>query len=390
MKANTILRHCLAVLLILTLLLTVSAPMSAVPVSAATKATTLSGVPDKINKRLNEEVKFTVTVTPARSKRPVQLQRYNSETKKWETIHSYNIEGLKSAAVNMTIEEKYRQKTTGKWRVNVPGTKTAKAVTSKAFTVTTRNIDPPKLTAKSACIYCVETGQCIYTKNATTKRAQASTTKLMTAILTVESGKLNGTTKITKNAAKTPWGSYHMIAGDTYRNSDLLYAMMLPSYNDAATALAEGIAGSESAFVSMMNSKAKKMGLTNTQFKNAHGLDADGHYSTAVDLAKLTAYAYKIPQITKTWTTSTKTIRSLTKKKKWTLWSTDAILGYDKNFKGGKTGTEDNAKCCFAGVYTYEGKTYVTVVLGSNYGWARWTDTKKLHSYIKKHAAEAY
>jgi D-alanyl-D-alanine carboxypeptidase len=85
-----------------------------------------------------------------------------------------------------------------------------------------------------------------------------------------------------------------------------------------------------------------------------------------------------------------KAITSLTNKSKWTLFSTNAIFGYSKHFKGGKTGTTDNARCCFAGVYTYKGETYVTVVLGSKYGFSRWADTKKLHKYIKKYAATRY
>ena len=132
------------------------------------------------------------------------------------------------------------------------------------------------------------------------------------------------------------------------------------------------------------------MGLKNTQFRNPHGLDADGHYTTAKELAVLTAEAYTYPLISEIWNTKVKTIKSLRYKRSWTLYSTNAIFGYDSNFKGGKTGTEDNAGCCFAGAYELNGVTYITVVLGSGYGFSRWLDTKKLHSYIKDNAESSY
>ena len=260
-------------------------------------------------------------------------------------------------------------------------------------TLTTRNIKTPKLSANSACIYRIDgdgKGTLIYTKNSTKKRAQASTTKLMTAILVMESGRLDGTTRITKNAAKTLWGTYMMKAGDVFSNRDLMYALLMPSANDAAVALAEGIGGTEANFVSMMNRKAEKMGLTRTHYQNPHGLDADGHYSSASDLAKLTAYAYTFPEISAIWNTSIKTISPQNRKCNWILYTTNSLFGYDWRFKGGKTGTTDKARCCFTGVYTYKNETYVTVVLGSKYGFGRWSDTKKLHKYIRKYAAKYY
>jgi D-alanyl-D-alanine carboxypeptidase (penicillin-binding protein 5/6) len=230
----------------------------------------------------------------------------------------------------------------------------------------------------------------IYSRNSYTEVAQASTTKLMTAVLLLESGLIDSTTMISAHAAATPYGSGRMVAGDIYNTRDLLYAMLLPSANDAATAVAERVGGSEEVFVNMMNAKAAKLGLTRTHFRNPHGLDADGHYTTAKELAELTAYAYTFPEIRDCWATQYKAIRSLEKGRRWHLWSTNAIFGYISNFLGGKTGTEDNAGCCFTGVYTFNGDTYVTVVLGSGYGFSRWRDTKKLHGYIHDYALSQY
>ena len=358
------------------------------------RATVIYDYPVVINKSYKKTVKISAIVTPAKGGRKVRLQRYNSTTGDWRTVKTATTKSAKNARVSFTIPKKQRKKTTSVWRLYVPSTKKAEEATSENITLTTRNIKSYKLTAKAACVYRIDgngTGTLIYTKNSDTKRAQASTTKLMTAVLLLESGKLNTTTTISSHAASTPWSAGKLKKGDIYSTHDLLYAMLLPSANDAATAVAERVGGTEANFVSMMNAKANAMGWTKTHFCNPHGLDANGHYTTAVELAKLTAYAYTFPEIRECWTTKSKTIKALNgKKKKWSLWSTNSLFGYVSNFLGGKTGTEDNAGCCFTGVYTYGGSTYVTVVLGSGYGFSRWSDTKKLHSYITKYAAGKY
>lgn len=373
----------------------VSAQAAAAPSAAApSKASSaFSGYPLTLNAARSKEVRISATVSPASDGRLVKLQRYNHETKKWYTKDRIYVTGAQGADVSFSIKNTNRQRTTSTWRLYSPATETAEAAKSDNITLTTRNIKNYKLSAKAACIYRIDgdgQGTLVYTKNSTTKRAQASTTKLMTAVLLMESGLLDSKTKISKHAAATPWGSGRLAAGDTYKTHDLLYAMLLPSSNDAATAVAEKVGGTEKAFVAKMNAKAKEMGMKKTHFCNPHGLDADGHYTTAKELAMLTAYAYTFPEIRECWATQYKTIKSLKNKKKWTLWSTNSIFGYVSNFLGGKTGTEDNAGCCFTGVYEYNGSTYVTVVLGSGYGFSRWTDTKKLHKYITKYAATEY
>ena len=246
-------------------------------------------------------------------------------------------------------------------------------------------INDSALNAKSACIYRINddgTGTFIYEKNADEKRAQASTTKLMTAALLIESGKLDDSTTISSNVAATPSSYGNLVKVDSWNNHDLMHAMMLPSANDAAAAIAEGVSGDTASFVKKMNAKAKDLGMNDTVYKNPHGLDQDGHYSTARDVARLTAYAYTFPEIRESWLLDTKDITSKKKGITWTLETTDQLLGYDSNFKGGKTGTQDNSGYCFAGVYEYNGDTYVTVVLGCDTEDDRWEDTKLLHSCI--------
>lgn len=355
-------------------------------------ATTISDYPTFLSKDYNKSAKVSAVITPANA-RKVKLQRYNSTKKKWVTILSKKAADTDSAKVTFSIPNKNRQKTTAYWRIYVPATSTAGKAVSSNIQLISRNIKKPKVTARAAVVYRINrdgTGNLLYTKNSTKKLAQASTTKLMTAILLLESGLIDSQTMISSHAAATPWASGKLAAGDIYDTRDLLYAMLLPSSNDAATAVAERVGGTEANFVNMMNDRAEELGLTRTHFRNPHGLDADGHYTTAGELAKLTAYAYTFPEIRECWATKIKTIKSLKKKRRWTMWTTNAIFSYVKNFLGGKTGTEDNAKCCFAGVYTYKGETYVTVVLGSDYGFSRWSDTQTLHKYIRQYAAKKY
>ena len=362
--------------------------------SAATVETVISGYKTDYNKRYNEILEIEADIIPAGG-REVQLQRYSSSDGIWTTIQTITEaedadEDVVHVCFDVPAEE--RSRTSSQWRLFVPATENAAEAYSEVISVTTRNIEKYSLSARNACVYRIDedgSGTMIYSKESKTEVAQASTTKLMTAVLLLESGLLDTTTTISYHAAETPWGSGKLEAGDVYNTKDLLYAMLLPSSNDAATAVAERVGGTEGAFVQRMNAKAEKMGWTQTHFRNPHGLDADGHYTTALELAKLTAYAYTFPEIRDCWGTQWKTIRSLKYGNKWTLWSTNAIFGYISSFLGGKTGTEDNAGCCFTGVYEYEGTAYVTVVLGSGYGFSRWTDTKKLHSYIRNYATSS-
>ncbi len=432
---NTVIKRAASVLLALALVLTSVIPMAALDtyaaaangqtetkaadVSVATdvqpaeetrQATVISNCPAAYNKSLSETLEITANIEPAGG-REVQLQRYNSADDTWSTVMTESAElqaaddakeadaeavkGTETAAVNVrfAVPEKERSKTNSLWRIYVPATDDAAEAYSENIKVTTQNLENLKLSARTACIYRIDgkgEGSLIYSKKADMQHAQASTTKLMTAILLLESGKIDSTTRISSHAAGTPYASGRLAAGDVYKNRDLLYAMLLPSSNDAATAVAEGVGGSEAGFVSMMNAKAEEMGLKNTHFRNPHGLDADGHYTTAYELAKLTAYAYTFPEIRDCWATQYKTIKSVRRGRKWTCWSTNAIFSYISNFLGGKTGTESNAGCCFAGAYKYGGNTYVTVVLGSGYGFSRWSDTKKLHGYIQDYASTGY
>jgi len=153
----------------------------------------------------------------------------------------------------------------------------------------------PKINARSACVIDYDTGTILYEKNAFVKRPMASTTKIMTAILAIENCPLDAWVPISGQAAGIGGSVMGLKAGTNVRMEDLLYGLMLCSGNDAAVAIAEYCAGSVRDFANMMNEKAREIGAYETHFSNPHGLDAEDHYTTAYDLAKITRYALQNP-----------------------------------------------------------------------------------------------
>ena len=151
--------------------------------------------------------------------------------------------------------------------------------------------NPPAVTAESAILVDLQTGGIIYGKNADVRQYPASTTKVMTAVLALEEGDNNRTVVVSPYAAWVECTS--LWAGHAMREFDMIELMLLESDNGAATALGEAVGGSESAFVAMMNAKARELGMKDTHFENCNGMPDANHYSTARDIAKVSAYAMK-------------------------------------------------------------------------------------------------
>jgi D-alanyl-D-alanine carboxypeptidase. len=146
--------------------------------------------------------------------------------------------------------------------------------------------------SSNAIVMDQQSGRIFYGKNIHEKRPIASITKIMTAILAIESGKLDEMVKVSEQAVRAEGSSIYLKPGEKIRLRDLVYGLMLRSGNDAALAIAEYVGGSVEGFVFLMNEKAKILGMENTRFANPHGLDGQGtHYSTAYDMAILTRYA---------------------------------------------------------------------------------------------------
>ncbi len=190
----------------------------------------------------------------------------------------------------------------------------------------------PEVSAQAAIVYHPKTGQVLYSKNANDKMLIASTTKIMTAVIALEQCNLEDEVEITPEVANVEGSSMYLKAGETYTVRELLYGLMLASGNDAATAIAKHVAGSDEAFAALMNAKAKELGLENTSFENPHGLDGQTHYSTAFDMARLMAYAMQRSDFSEIVSTRAKTIKGLTYvNHNKLLWQCEGVCG-------GKTG----------------------------------------------------
>ncbi len=149
----------------------------------------------------------------------------------------------------------------------------------------------PETSAGAAILIHADTGEALYEHNADERMLIASTTKIMTALVVLENCSEDESVKIDARSAGMEGSSMYICEGEEYTVGELLYGLMLASGNDAASALAIHAAGSEEAFAALMNEKAAELGLEDTHFANPHGLDAADHYSTARDMARITAYA---------------------------------------------------------------------------------------------------
>ena len=172
--------------------------------------------------------------------------------------------------------------------------------------------------------------------------------------------------------------------GEKYKIGDLLYAMMLESYNDVAVAVAEGVAGSVEEFVKLMNKKAGEIGAVNTNFVTPNGLDAKGHFSTAYDMALIGAYAIKNQQFLKITNTKSYSFYDCSNKRHIVVNNKDAFLNMSSDAIGIKTGFTGDAGYCFVGAVKSNNRVYVSCVLAS--GWPpnksfKWSDTKSLMDY---------
>ena len=231
--------------------------------------------------------------------------------------------------------------------------------------------------SRAAVTVDASTGEILFSKNSNRRLPPASTTKLMTAILAVESADLSKVVRISKNASLAAPSKAGFRERDRVTIEGLLYAALLESANDAAVALAEAVAGSERRFVPLMNEKARSIGARDTKFINANGLPGRGQYTTALDLSKILAYALRFPKLREIVGTPIAKI-STEGGKVFHLRSTDRLLWSDEKVIGGKTGFTRNAGHCFVGAAQSETKTILVAILGSPSRKNLWTDTEKL------------
>lgn len=240
----------------------------------------------------------------------------------------------------------------------------------------------PQIHSRAVLIIDTKSNTVMYEKNGYSKRAMASTTKIMTAIVVLEHAKLTDIVEISRKAGGTGGSRLGLKAGDKITINDLLYGLMLRSGNDAAVALAEQVGGSIEGFAKLMNKKAKELGLTNTNFVTPHGLDSQEHYTTAYELAQLTNYALKNKKFATIVNTKTTSIAINGQAR--VLSNTNELLGNLYGVDGVKTGFTNNAGRCLVTSTTREGHQIICVVLGADTKKIRTQDSVKLIEYAFK------
>lgn len=233
--------------------------------------------------------------------------------------------------------------------------------------------DETDISAHSAILVCADTGDVLFEKNSAEKMNIASITKIMTAILVIENcADLDSEVKIKDEYCNIEGSSMYLEAGKSYTVRELLLGMMLASGNDAATALACFISGSTEKFARLMNDKAAELGMNNSSFKNPHGLDEDGHYSTAQDMALLMSYCMINSDFREISGCKSKTIGDLTfVNHNKLLWNCDGCIG-------GKTGFTETAGRTLVSCAKRGDMTLVCVTLGAPDDW---NDHMKLYDF---------
>jgi D-alanyl-D-alanine carboxypeptidase (penicillin-binding protein 5/6) len=236
---------------------------------------------------------------------------------------------------------------------------------------------PETIRSRSAIVVDASTGKTLYAKNPDLRLPPASTVKLMTAIVAIENTQLTDIATVSKRAVRVSPSKVGLKAGDKVTIETLLYAALVKSGNDAATVLAEAVAGSEKKFVRLMNSTARAIGATNTKFKNPHGLPAAGQYTTASDLSKIMTHALTYPMLRDI--IGTRVVKLLTENGHAIfLKNTNELLWSEHGLIGGKTGYTRKARHCFVGAAERGQRKVIVAVLGSPNRKTLWKESEKL------------
>lgn len=245
--------------------------------------------------------------------------------------------------------------------------------------------NPPQIVGPTAVLMDFTTGQVLYDKNMNQRMYPASTTKILTAIIAIEKGKLNDVVTVNDDVKNIDGNSIYLVPGEKLTLEQLLYAMLLESANDAAIAVADHIGGSIQGFANLMNEKAKEIGAKDSHFVNPNGLPNTNHYSTPYDMALIARYAMGNATFRKIVSTIHYQIPPTNKfDKPRDLWISNRLIKptsfhYD-GADGVKTGYTIAANQVFVGSATRNGHRLISVIMGDE-GTNIWTDTIKLLNY---------
>ncbi|MCC8130929.1 MAG: D-alanyl-D-alanine carboxypeptidase [Oscillospiraceae bacterium] len=248
--------------------------------------------------------------------------------------------------------------------------RSASSETSSSPVLSTSVMTEPQIAARAAVVVEYETGKVLYEKNADLQLPMASTTKIMTTLLTLESDNIDDWFTVDSEAIKVEGSSMGLSEGEVITKRILAYGMMLPSGNDAANAAAVAVSGSIEGFVRLMNEKAENFGLTNTHFVTPSGLDdyTDEHYSTALDMANLTRLALSNETFREICGTKSICLEFGDGESFW-LSNSNKLLSSCEGVIGVKTGFTDKAGRCLASACERDGVTLICVTLSDPNDW---------------------
>ncbi len=248
------------------------------------------------------------------------------------------------------------------------------------------NAPLPSVSAVSAVAIDDKSGAVLYEKNPHLQRAPASITKIVTAIVAIEHANPSDLVTVRYDASELVDSTLMGVnPGDKLTLEDLLYGLMLPSGNEAAVAIANHVAGSEQAFVDLMNEKMKDLGLTDSHFANPHGLDAKGHYSSAYDMAMIARYGMRYPLFRQLAAAKVHTVNvwraTNGEKQSYDIYNLNKLLSIYPGADGVKIGFTENAWRTIVGTAVRNGHRVYVALMGSN---DLWTDTPRVLDYIFK------
>ncbi len=239
--------------------------------------------------------------------------------------------------------------------------------------------------SKSAILLDFDTGEILYSKNDNEVLPPASMTKIMSMLLIMEridnkTLSLTDEVTISENAASMGGSQVFLQAGETYKVEELLKGIAIASGNDAVVAMAEKVSGSVSDFVALMNEKAKNLGLTNTKFLNPHGLDTEGHVTTARDMAIIARELIKHTSILKFTSIYEDYLKKSDGSSIW-LVNTNKLVRFYDGVDGLKTGFTKNAGYCLTSTAKKNNTRFITVVMGAETSDKRSSDTVNMLNY---------
>lgn len=262
----------------------------------------------------------------------------------------------------------------------------------EAETTEDAEIKPSELYARSAVLMDADSGRILFAKNGEEKMPMASTTKIMTCILTLEEGNLADRVGVSEEAASQPEVKLGMRTGQEFYLRDLLYSLMLESHNDSAVAIAEHIGGSVEGFADKMNAKARALGCTDTYFITPNGLDGKDengiHHTTAADLARIMKYCITESDQREAFLKITRaesySFTDCAGKGNYSCVNHNAFLKMMDGALTGKTGFTSAAGYCYVGALRRDERTFIVALLAC--GWPnnksyKWADTRKLMTY---------